>query len=191
MGMFDTIAVSDALPTNAEMDELGLNKRDWVLQTKAFDCAMDWYVLQNNQIYIKKWKTEKWIDGDPNGKSVMDRIGHLHRDGEYLDPIKFTGQISMYDYRQNVADKWDCWCEWMVTAVDGQVKEIFLKEFRKTDNTERKARQEEFMRKLHEHQTKWYNRFFFHTKVYCWFSGRLRWFLYRLGSWIQGLGQFF
>lgn len=191
MGMFDSISISDPLPANEEMVALGLDKRDWVLQTKDFSNAMDWYVLQDNQLYTKKYKVEKWIEGDKNGKSFMDKIGHLHREGEYLHPVDYTGEISMYDFRQDVQDKWDCWIEWNAIFENGKVKEIKLSEFTKTDNTDRKAREKKLFDEIREHREKWYNKYIFHTSVYCFFSGKLRWFLYKLGAWIQSLGRFF
>ena len=190
MGMFDSIEVSDALPTNAEMDELGLNKRDWTLQTKDWDCALDVFVLQDGVLHEKRYRVEQWVEGDPKGKSLMDRIGHLHRDGMYLQTLPITDTIRAYDFRQNVG-QWDCWCEWRMQFKDGVLTHIELIKFEKTDNTERKERETELFEQIKINSAKWYNRYIFHTRAYCWFSGRARWFLYRLADKIQGLGRFF
>jgi hypothetical protein len=191
MGMFDTIEVSDSLPTNAEMDDLGLNKRDWSLQTKDFDCCLDVYVLQDGQLYLKKYKVEEWVEGDPKADSLFDRLGHLHRDQMYLDPVKSTCEVNMYDYRQNVQEKWDCWCEWKATFIDGRLSHVELFKFEKTDNAERKAREEELWNRMRAEDLEWYNRYIFRTVPYRWFAGRIRNALFRTAEFLSLLAQYF
>ena len=190
MGMFDTIEVSDRLPTNAEMDELGLDKRSWLLQTKDLDCALDVFVLKDGVLHEKRYRVEQWVAGDPKGASIIDRLGHLHRDGMYLQTLPITETIVAYDLVQDLG-KWDCWCEWTFQFRNGCVEFIELTKFEKKDNTERKAREKELVEEIKAHSAKWYNRYIFHTKAYCWFSSKMRWFLYRLADQIQGLGRFF
>ena len=173
------------------MEQLGLNVRDWSLQTKDFDCAMDVYVLQGGKLHLRKFLVERWVDGDAKSTDLFGRLGHLEREGEYLDPVDFTGTVNMYDYRQDVADQWDCWIEWKATFEKGVIKSIELFKFEKKDNTERKINQANWRREVEEHCNKWYNKYFFHTKLYCAFAHRMRWFLYQTATWIQGLGRFF
>jgi hypothetical protein len=190
MGMFDTIEVSDALPTNAEMDELGLNKRDWTLQTKDFDCALDVYVLQDGQLYLKKYRVEQWVPGDPNGRSITEKIGYLNRAEMYLDPVKVTREIHMYDYRQNVQEKWDAWSEWTATFIDGKVSKIELFEFRGADNAARKAHEKAYWDRVMAEDSKWYNRYFLRTAPYRWVAYKIRNGLYRTAEYLQYFAQF-
>jgi hypothetical protein len=99
MGMFDTVSWADPLPFSEEMIAHGLNKNNWSFQTKDFDCSMDNYVVQGNQLFLVKYRDEKWIEGDPKAKNLMDRLGYMDRTGEYLDPVKPQPFESMTSYR--------------------------------------------------------------------------------------------
>ena len=173
------------------MIQLGLGLRSWNLQTKDFDCALDVFVLKDGVLHEKRYRVETWVPGDPQGESVMDRIGHLHRDGMYLQTLAVNDTITAYDFVQDVDVRWDCWCEWEMKFSNGTLTHVELVKFTKTDNTDRKAKEKAFMDEIRINSAKWYNRYIFHTRAYCWFSGRARWFLYRLAEKIQGLGRFF
>lgn len=177
MGMFDDVAVSDPLPTNPEMDELGLNKRDWSLQTKDFDRALDLYVVQEGKLFVRKYAIEEWIEGKKDSRDPMERMGRMHRDAPFLELVKFTGQFQAYDFRMDIPPHWDAWVKWLFTVVDGKVTHVELLEFEKTDNTERKARQKELLERLEREAKLWRNRFFFHTRPVVWVS--LKWFYFR------------
>lgn len=181
--MFDTIGWADDLPFSEEMKELGLDKRDWDFQTKDLDLSMAYYAVQGGQLFIQKYKVEKWIQGDPKGKSMLDRIGHLERDLPYLDPVKNTATIRMYDFRHSVQDKWDCWIEFEVVFKDGKVDSVKLLEFTKESDVPRKVRDKEWRESLEKEAALWRNRFFFHTRPYIFTARVIRRALY----WIADL----
>lgn len=183
MGMFDTIAWADDLPFSPEMREIGLDKRDWDFQTKDLDSSMAYYAVQGGQLFIQKYKVEKWIEGDPKGKSISDRIGHLERDLPYLDPVKNTTTIRMYDFRQSVQDKWDCWIEFEVVFKDGKVDSVKLFKFEKESDVPRKVRDKQWRESLEKEAALWRNRFFFHTQPYIFTAHVIRRALY----WIADL----
>ena len=164
--MFDDIAISDPLPFNDEMKELGLDKNNRTWQTKDLDCAMNLYYIQGGQLFEQEYKVVKWEQGDPNGESVMDKIGSLIRTDPYLKKLDFHGEINFYDYIGDVADKWDCWVEFKATFIHGKVEKIELVEFKKTDNAERKKRDAEFWQKIDQQNAIWYNKFIFNTKIW-------------------------
>lgn len=164
--MFDTISVSGSLPFSEEMISLGLDKNNLSFQTKDLDCVLDYYIIQNGELFVQKYKTSKWIEGDKNGKSFMDKIGHLEREDPYLQKLYFHGEIFFYESFYDIQDKWDCWVEFKAVFTESKLQKIELFRFEKTDNAERKARNLEFMNKLKQEKSKWINKYFFYTKLY-------------------------
>ena len=185
MGMFDTIAWADPLPSSPEMDELGLNKRDWEFQTKDFDCALGLYSVQAGRLHIQKYTSEEWVEGDPKGDSFMDRLGYLDRKDPYWEFVAKTATIVMYDYRQSVMDAWDCWIEFEVVLKDGIVDSIKLAKFTKESDAERKRKNLERTKEMQYQESRWINRFFFYTRPYRKAAAFLRRGLYSLSNGIQ------
>lgn len=170
MGMFDTVAICDPLPISKEMEELGLTKNDWSLQTKDFDRVLDLYVVQGGKLHLRLHRDSVWVEGDPKAKWPLDRVGYYRKENPYLQKVYFTGQFRGYDVRQDVEPHWDVWAEWLFTVVDGEIESVELIKFTKTDNTERKARQKELFESIERENSLWYNRFFFHTRPIRWIS---------------------
>lgn len=164
--MFDTISVSGDLPFSQEMIDLGINKNNLSFQTKDLDCSMSYYIIQNDELFEEKFKTEKWIEGDKNAKSVMDRIGHMNRRDPYFEKVNFHGEIYFYELLMDIQDKWDCWVEFKAVFTDGKLQKLELFKFEKTDNAERKARDAEFTERMEKEQKRWINKYLFYTKFY-------------------------
>ena len=173
MGMFDTISVSGDLPFSEEMIDLGINKNNLSFQTKDLDCAMSLYIIQDDQLFIEKYKTSKWIEGNKKGKSFPDRIGHLKTEDPYFDKVHFHGEIYFYDSINDVQGKWDCWVEFKAVFSDSKLQKIELFEFKKTDNAERKIREKEFREQIKQERGKWVNKYFFYTKFYTFFYHKI------------------
>lgn len=191
MGMFDTIECSDEMPYNDEMALLGLSARTWDFQTKDLSNCMAVYVLQGGILLEKKYKESKWIEPDTKEKGRWGSFGHMEYSGLYLVDTKHHGKIRMYDYRQNVLDKWDCWVEYEVTFTDGKVTNTELVEFRKEDNSVRLAQWKEFTDRIATEKNKWSNRFFFHTKPIIYIKRLTHRVLYKLGNGILSLSYRF
>ena len=173
MGMFDAISVSGDLPFSQEMIDLGINKNNLSFQTKDLDCAMSLYIIQDDQLFIEKYKTSKWIEGNKKGKSFPDRIGHLKTEDPYFDKVHFHGEIYFYDSINDVQGKWDCWVEFKAVFSDSKLQKIELFEFKKTDNAERKIREKEFREQIKQERGKWVNKYFFYTKFYTFFYHKI------------------
>ena len=182
MGMFDTIAWADSVPTSPEMDELGLNKRDWEFQTKDLDSALDLYSVQDGRLYIQKYRKTEWVEGDPKGESLMDKLGHLNREEPYWEFVPKTATVAMYDYRQNVQGKWDCIIDYQVIFIDGVVSSVKLEKFEKRSNEERLRLDAEWQAEIEYVNSRWYNRFFFHTRPYLFMTKYLRAGLFSLAD---------
>lgn len=194
MGLFDRVTVSDELPLNDEMKELGFQPKDWDLQTKYFDSAMDHYVVKDKKLYRQLYAKMTRVVGDPKAESIRDRFDYFKREEPYLqivesrDDFSFNAYSWMEDPR---AGEWDCWTEWTFdVAKDGSVKSVSLWKFDKRTNAERKAQIEQFMKELNAY-SRWYNRYIFQTQTYILMSYRIRYFLYKLGIWASALGRFF
>ena len=173
MGMFDTISVSGDLPFSQEMISLGVNKNNLSFQTKDLDCAMSLYIIQDDQLFVEKYKTSKWIEGNKKGKSFLDRMGHLKTEDPYFDKVHFHGEIYFYDSINDVQGKWDCWVEFKAVFSDSKLQKIELFEFTKTDNAERKIREKEFREQIKQERGKWVNKYFFYTKFYTFFYHKI------------------
>ena len=184
MGMFDTIQWGDNLPFSEEMEGLGLAKNNWSFQTKDLDCCLTDYVVQDGSFFRKKYKNEKWVEGNKSSKSVMDRFGFLECTEPYLELEKITNTIYMYDYRNDVVGLWDCSVEFKVIVIDGKVQSTELVRFEKLPNAERKQQELEWKQNLEYSNSRWYNRFIFHTPPY-------RWLRKRVYCALQATGSFF
>jgi hypothetical protein len=185
MGMFDTIQWGDNLPFSEEMKEFGLDKNNWSFQTKDLDCCLANYVVQDGNFFLEKYKSEKWVEGDPKGKSFMDRMGSLERTDQYLELQKITETIYMYDYRHDVLGLWDCTIEFKVVLIDGKVDSTELFEFKKVPSADRKEQEREWHAEREYENSRWYNRFIFHTPSYRWVRRILSRAFYKIGTFFQ------
>lgn len=164
MGMFDYISVSDSLPYSQDMIDFGLNTNNHPFQTKDLHCYLGNYFIQGGKLFEQKYKIHEWVNGDESGKSFMDRMGHMKREEPYLEQILHHGTINFYHHAET--EGYDHWIEYVAYFTHGKVEKIDLVEHRKTDNTERKAREAEFAANLKIEYNKWYNKYLFHTKLW-------------------------
>lgn len=186
MGMFDTIQWGDNLPFTEEMKGLGLAKNNWSFQTKDFDCCLADYVVQDGKLFLKKYKNEKWVEGDPKAENFMDRLGSLDRTEPYLEAQKsVTHTVYMYEYRHDVVGLWDCSIEFKAVFVHGAVESVELVRFEKLPNAERKRIDREWKEHLELINSYWYNRFIFHTSTYRWVRHILSRAFYKTGTFFQ------
>lgn len=170
MGMFDSISVAEALPSTQEMKDLGLDANKYSFQTKSLDCTMSSYIIQNNKLFVQKYKDEKWVPGNEKAKNFMDRLGHMERENPYYEEVYFHGEIYFYEFINNVKDTWDCWVEYKATFTQGTLTSVELFKFEKTDNQERKQKEQDWIKILEYERSIWYNKYIFNTKAYRWFS---------------------
>lgn len=165
MGMYDTISISDQLPFTDEMKELGLDKNNHDWQTKNLGGYFGSFFIQNGELFEQEYKKISHKEGDPNGNSIMDRVGYIERSEPFLKKIDFHGEIYFYNYVSDVQDKWDCWIEFKATFSHGKVEKIELIKFNKTDVEERKKREREFWLEADKERNLWYNKYIFYTKI--------------------------
>lgn len=184
MGMFDTIHWGESLPFSKEMKDLGLHKNDWSFQTKDLGQCMNEYVFQEGCLFLKKYRINEWVEGTKS-KIFLDGLGYLKREQPYLELHKVTQTVSLFDYRNDVKELWDCSIEFEVAFVNGKLKSKKLVSFNKTSNVERKARERKWKEKLEFHNSRWYNKAIFHTSPYIWIRRKVSTCLYKSGSFLH------
>jgi hypothetical protein len=167
------------------MKEFGLDKNNWSFQTKDLHCCLGNYVVQDGNFFLQKYKNEKWVEGDANSKNWLDRIGSLKRTEPYLELQKITETIYMYDYRHDVLGLWDCSIEFKVVLIDGKVQSTELFEFKKVPSADRKEQERKWHADREYENSRWYNRFIFHTSPYRWVRRKLSITLYKTGSFLH------
>ena len=189
MGMYDSISWQDVLPYTPEMLEIGLTGRHWDFQTKDLDCTLTNYIVQDGKLCELKFKHHNWIEGDPAAKNFIDRSGRFERREPYLDPVKITATVRMYDYRYSVLDQWDCEAEYEVIFDDGNVRSVELVKFEKESDIPRKANAQKWLDERNRKAALWINRFFFYTLPYRFIARHLRAALYKLSDIANKIAQ--
>lgn len=160
MGMYDTIICKYNLP----MPE---NPKGYTgtttFQTKDFECGLQEYTIQEDgSLWIEERETE-YVPGNPNAKNFWEKMGRIETIESWLEPLKITQTIEMYDYQHVKDGDYDYEIEYQITFVDGVVTNIKLIKFEVTDNKQRKQRDQEHfkqVRKRMEFEKKFYYKYF-------------------------------
>ena len=189
MGMFDNISCADALPYSEEMVALGLNVNNRSFQTKDLNNYLADYTIQGGKLYIKKYKTQKWIEGNSESNNPFEQIGYMKQEEPYLEQVLHHGEIFFYDYVDDVQDKWDCWVEFKAVFTNGTVERYELVKFEKTDNADRKAREKVFFERYRQEENAWYNKYFLRTSPVRYVRRKLSRALYDTGTFISSLSH--
>jgi len=157
MGLFDTVYFKDLkikrnlLPKN--LGELSLKEiQEADYQTK------DLGETYNGYFYFKKNKKSfdfykhdieyKWVEGNKNGKSVMDRLGHLEEIDSKEILINDLGTNTIRVYEFFTKENHDYWVEFSLVFIENKFHKIELHEFREEKNNERKLKSEELVQMM-------------------------------------------
>ena len=133
MGMFDDIVCKYPLPLPE--DTKGFHPCGF--QTKDLDNALDCYeIREDGTIWLRECERE-YTDGDPNGKTFLEKFGIVKETKVWWTQVKLTKTINMYTY-QHGDGQYDYWVEFVIEFVDGVLNKIELKKFDAKDNTKRK-----------------------------------------------------
>lgn len=163
MGMFDYISVKDKLPTNDDIDASGIDLYGDFFQTKDLENIMSTYYIEGGILHVEKYRTAEWIDD-------ADRFtgGYIDRKDSYIEPFDYHGKINFYNSIDK--DGYDHWIEYDAYFIHGKLEKFELVKYTKTENESRKRRLKEICEEAAHRHNLWYNRYFFHTKV--WFTIR-------------------
>lgn len=142
MGMFDTIQCKYKLP-------LPENPNGYIpftsYQTKDLDQALDVYELREDGTLWRQNLVGEWKLGDPKGKSISDRLGHFETHHIDWQQTTINHSINLFGYEQTDG-LYDYVIEYDVKFTNGVVTDVQLIRFETRDNTERKRRDETFIR---------------------------------------------
>lgn len=142
--MFDSIEVLYKLPMPE--NPLGYIASEG-FQTKDLDNTLSLYqIRENGDLYLQKIET-KWIEGNPNSKSVTGKMGHPEVIKSWWERCWHHGEIRIYDYKQTRGD-YDYWIEYKITYSKGELSNVELLNFKATPNEKRKKSDEVFEKKL-------------------------------------------
>lgn len=155
MGMYDSIDCQYPLPMpDVPKGYTG----SFGFQTKDLENSLDIYIIdKDGQLSIECRDTE-WVQGDPNGKSFLDKSGYLKTKKTWLEPVNKTCAIQFYNYLSSDKTDYDYWIVYNAVFIEGKIKEIKLTTFEAEPNSERKEKDEAFKMKLnlrHEFVQTW------------------------------------
>ena len=175
MGMFDYISVADKLPTNSEIDAVGLDLYKEPFQTKDLDNILSTYYIQGGRLFVEKYRSSTWVaDADAFAG------GYLDREEPYQEEmVDFHGKINFYHFIDK--DDKDHWVEYDAYFTHGKLDKVELVKYKADSNVERKQSLKEMFTKSEERSKIWYNKYIFYTK--CW--QKFRRFLFRALSLIE------
>ena len=185
MGMFDYINCKCPLPLPSDLGEAkNVNFNELTYQTKDFYNALDQYeIREDGTLWVKNIERE-WIQGNPNGKTFSERIGHVKNIKETWEQRNYTGEVVFYEgiqYSEQANDDWnnDYWIEFKAIFVEGKILKIELVKFDARDNTERKQAIKELHDKLEKRQelwNKWYMKYGYvvYDRIVAWIFRKYR-----------------
>lgn len=120
-------------------------------QTKdLMNCLGIYEIRENGEFFARKTES-KWIEGNPEAKSWLDKIGHLKEIKSWWEKESITETITMYDYQVTEGD-YDYEIEYEVILVEGFVKNVKLSTFKAFLNEERKKNEAKWREELTERQ---------------------------------------
>jgi len=171
MGMYDQIKCEYALPVPEDLGELTQEYlQNTTYQSKDLDFYGKYKICKDG--YLWRLKVEGYHEqGDPNAKSVFDRIGRFVETQRAWIKIDKTVELHFYEMFYHLDEdgtkidlKNDYWVEYKALVIRGKVEEISIKEFKKTDNSARKAasaKWENKFKKQFAFVNKWYIKFWY------------------------------
>ena len=119
-------------------------------QTKDFECALDVYIIdKDGQLLLERRDTE-WIEGDPNSKSFLDKMGYVKTIKTWLEPLTNTCTIQFYDYIDSNKTDHDYFITYEAVFINGKISSVKIINFEANDNAKRKIRDAEFAKENKE-----------------------------------------
>lgn len=119
-------------------------------QTKDFECALDVYIIDKDGQLLIERRDSEWIEGDPNGKSFLDKMGHVKTIKTWLEPLTNTCSIQFYDFIDCNKTDYDYFIAYEAVFINGKMSSVKIINFEANDNAERKIRDAEFAKKNKE-----------------------------------------
>ena len=148
MGMFDDIICEYPLPQPENPKGYVSNN---YFQTKDFECLLDRYKIDKDGNLLIYQCDKEWVAGNPNSKTLMEKIGYFNETNErWIECKDITQKIRLYNYVHNNDGEYDYSIDYSATIVEGKVTNVTLIKFEAIDNAQRV----ESHRKFEEHMKK-------------------------------------
>jgi hypothetical protein len=119
-------------------------------QTKDFECALDVYIIDKDGQLLIERRDSEWIEGDPNGKSFLDKMGHVKTIKTWLEPLTNTCTIQFYDFIDSNKTDYDYFITYEAVFINGKISSVKIINFEANENAKRKIRDAEFAKKNKE-----------------------------------------
>lgn len=119
-------------------------------QTKDFECALDVYIIDKDGQLLIERRDSEWIEGDPNGKSFLDKMGHVKTIKTWLEPLTNTCTIQFYDFIDSNKTDYDYFITYEAVFINGKISSVKIINFEANENAKRKIRDVEFAEKNKE-----------------------------------------
>lgn len=138
MGMFDYIVCKYKLPLPENLIELSADEiQNETFQTKDFVSSMLTYeIKKDGSLWVHKNEYE-YKKGDPNSKSIFERIGQLEVIKSWEERLEYTGEVIFYTSIVEDEHKNDYVIDYKATFFKGSLVELNMIKFEVTDNQER------------------------------------------------------
>jgi hypothetical protein len=164
MGMFDNIHCKYTLPSNDEIDKLDLSLQDIVYQTKDLHNCLDDYTITEDGKLIYRKVVREWVDDD---NAFLK--GYLKEISSEDVRVMHHGEIVFYCYeilKESETTGTSISIDYKAKFTDGVITSIEIDNYKIKDATDYLTEQKAFWDNHKKQQSKWYNKYVFHTKVY-------------------------
>ncbi len=183
--MFDYIKCEYPLPSLKEAEELNINLKDVCFQTKDFENLMDEYVIKDDGKLYHIEKKYKWADDDGSFlKGYMEEI-----DSKEVR-IKHHGVIRFYHFETDLEKdgKYYSFCvDFDVKFNDGNLVSLDVAKIEVEDVTTYKFERDAYFEKIKILRNKWYNKYFWNTKIVLFVRKKICRFFYNLHTFTGNL----
>lgn len=165
MGMFDEIKYEYILPLEItdEVRDLGIVPEDILFQTKDLDSTLSLYTINREGRLIYKNVKYKWVDDD---NAFLK--GYMEEESHVLEDMNYHGDLEFYCYEtiEKDGNYFSVSLDYNARFTNGKLEEVKLIKSEASNDNERQNSIKEMYKQLEEQKKIWYNKYFFHTKLY-------------------------
>ncbi|MAF25632.1 hypothetical protein CL634_08700 [bacterium] len=155
MGMFDYVYCEHPLPLPEEVKDFKADFKegveaplDWSkfeFQSKDFAGLLEKYTIEEDGQIYKEIIEREIVGNESDFPDIIEKSGGIEK-------VEHTGEV--YFYGLHMDKKYDHWIEFKALFWKGDLKEIYLEEYKKEDNSRRVASQEKILKTVKEAQKK-------------------------------------
>ena len=155
MGMFDYVYCEYPLPLPEETKNFKTNFKegvkaplDWSkfeFQSKDFGGFLEKYTIEEDGQIYKEIIEREIVENGSDFPDIIEKSGGIEK-------VEHTGEVHFYGVHMD--KEYDHWIEFKALFWKGELKEIYLEEYKKEDNSSRVASQEKIFKKVKEAQKK-------------------------------------